>query len=158
MKTILFKWAVWAFVTVQRSLFKILGISTLGVRAIVIRDEEEVLLVKHTYIKEWHLPGGGVNPNETVYEAVQRELKEETGVTCHSEPKLFDIYFHILRGAADYPIVFTVDDFKQEIVKSPEIQECRWFSWNNLPMDTHAGTKLRIFEFFERAQRSRNWN
>ncbi len=33
---------------------------TLGVRGAVMNDAGEVLLVEHTYMHGWHLPGGGV--------------------------------------------------------------------------------------------------
>jgi len=49
------------------------------VAAIIIRDDE-ILLVRHlkygkTY---WLLPGGGVGYGETLAEALEREIKEET--------------------------------------------------------------------------------
>ena len=39
---------------------------TLGVRAVVVDSEARVFLVKHSYVAGWHLPGGGVEPGETV--------------------------------------------------------------------------------------------
>ncbi|MDR0468654.1 MAG: NUDIX hydrolase [Peptococcaceae bacterium] len=45
--------------------------------------ELRVLLIRrggHPYIDHWALPGGFVNPDETVGEAANRELEEETGI------------------------------------------------------------------------------
>src|ERR1051325_3156391 len=39
-----------------------------------------LLLVRSSYRKEWHLPGGGVRRNETPEAAAKRELSEEIGV------------------------------------------------------------------------------
>ncbi|MGL4810696.1 MAG: NUDIX domain-containing protein, partial [Beijerinckiaceae bacterium] len=38
---------------------------TLGTRTVVINAQREVFLVKHSYTKGWHLPGGGVESGET---------------------------------------------------------------------------------------------
>jgi 8-oxo-dGTP diphosphatase len=39
-----------------------------------------LLLVRSSYRKEWHLPGGGVRRNETPEAAARRELAEEVGL------------------------------------------------------------------------------
>jgi 8-oxo-dGTP diphosphatase len=54
----------------------------LGVSA-VVTDGDDLLLVqrgKEPYEGLWALPGGGVEPGETLAEAVTRELFEETGM------------------------------------------------------------------------------
>ena len=33
---------------------------TLGVRGLVIGEDRRIFLVQHTYVRGWHLPGGGV--------------------------------------------------------------------------------------------------
>lgn len=57
----------------------------LGVAGLVISSDEKWLVVKKRYSGlrgKWSLPAGFVNPGETADEAVLREVKEETGITC----------------------------------------------------------------------------
>lgn len=54
---------------------------TLGVRVLVRNPRGEILLVKHTYLPGWYLPGGGVDCGEDVEKAAKREVYEETGIS-----------------------------------------------------------------------------
>jgi len=54
---------------------------TLGVRILVQNSEGKILLVKHSYVPGWHLPGGGVDHGEDVETAARREVYEETGIS-----------------------------------------------------------------------------
>jgi mutator protein MutT len=59
---------------------------TLAIGAVVFKDDE-VLLVQRKQPPsqgQWALPGGKVHWGETLQQAAEREIKEETGVTIHA--------------------------------------------------------------------------
>ena len=58
-----------------------------AVAGVVENDKEEILLVK-TYHGGWVFPGGQVEVGENLMEAVEREIKEESGIVVNVE-KLF---------------------------------------------------------------------
>ncbi len=63
---------------------------SVGLSAIVINEDGEILLEKRSDNKLYCLPGGSIDLNETVLEGIQREVKEETGIDIE-EIKLFAI-------------------------------------------------------------------
>src|SRR5271154_6515004 len=46
----------------------------------LIFEDERILLAHRRDIDWWNLPGGAINPGETVDEALRREVYEETGL------------------------------------------------------------------------------
>ncbi len=140
-----------------RKIQQLLGIPTLGVRAIVLNKNNEILLVKHSYEAGWFLPGGKVDRNESIQAAIKRELIEETGVCVVGEPKLFAFYINNILGATDYPFVFVVDEYYKIDANSPEIAEYRWYKYNELPETTSPGSQRRLKEYFSNIMPSERW-
>ena len=54
-----------------------------AVRALIVDPEQRVLLVRFEFpdASVWALPGGGIDPGESIHEALRRELIEEVGLT-----------------------------------------------------------------------------
>ncbi|HXF60662.1 MAG TPA: NUDIX domain-containing protein [Caldilineaceae bacterium] len=54
----------------------------LGVNVAIFQDNH-ILLTKREDFEVWCLPGGAVDPHESLAEAAMREALEETGLTVH---------------------------------------------------------------------------
>lgn len=66
----------------------------LSAHAVITNDKGQVLQLKQTYSdKRWGLPGGALEPNETIHEAVLRECQEELG-TRINVIHLSGVYYH----------------------------------------------------------------
>lgn len=65
----------------------------LGCTAAIFDDQGRVLLTKRTDNGQWCLPGGAVDPGESVAEACEREVLEETGLSVRVK-RLVGVYSH----------------------------------------------------------------
>ena len=63
----------------------------LGCSAAIFDEQGRILLTKRSDNDQWCLPGGAVDPGETVAEACEREVWEETGLRVHVK-RLIGIY------------------------------------------------------------------
>ena len=144
---------------VYRGLQQLVNAASLGARAIIIDDQDRILLVKHTYTGGWHLPGGGVNHGESPIQAVIREIREETGLEVTQAPQLLGIYTSKIHGVSDYPVIYVVKDFKviKDAKISFEIQQAKWFALKNLPPDIQVGTQKRIGEYLNNIPPNEFW-
>ncbi len=57
--------------------------ANLRTRVIVIHEDNLLLLEPAQASDGWRLPGGGLEPDESIYECGERELQEETGLEIH---------------------------------------------------------------------------
>jgi 8-oxo-dGTP pyrophosphatase MutT (NUDIX family) len=132
---------------------------TLGVRAVVLDDDNRVFLVKHSYIAGWHLPGGGVEVGETVQYALRRELIEEGRIEVLDEPALHGLFFNSHASRRDHVAVYLVRHFRQDRLPEAnrEIVACGFFEASALPAETTEGTRLRISEVLEGRKPIATW-
>jgi 8-oxo-dGTP pyrophosphatase MutT (NUDIX family) len=132
---------------------------TLGVRGVVIDPGGHIFLIKHTYTRGWHLPGGGVEIGETVLEALVRELAEEGNIELTAPPQFHGIFFNQRISRRDHVALFVVRDFRQNSAPVPtrEIAAHGFFALDALPEDTTAGTRARIAEVLAGAPVSEHW-
>lgn len=121
---------------------------TLGVRAMILDDEGRVFLVKHSYVSGWRMPGGGVEPGETIAAALERELREEGNIELTASPVLHAMYYNTHDSRRDHVAFYVIRQFQQIEPPEPsyEIIAHGFFSTNDLPTDTTKGTRARIVE------------
>jgi ADP-ribose pyrophosphatase YjhB (NUDIX family) len=128
--------------------FRIARPMTLGVRAIVIDTDARVLLVRHTYVAGWHLPGGGVEVGESMLEAVHREVLEEGNVRMTVAPQLHGLYFNRRASPRDHVAVFVAREFEVLGPHAPnrEIAAADFFPLAALPDGATRATRARLEE------------
>src|ERR1700679_3820051 len=132
---------------------------TLGVRAVVLDDDNRVFLVKHSYVSGWHLPGGGVEVGETLGDALRRELLEEGRIEVLDEPPLHGVFLNSHVSRRDHVAVYLIRHFSQDRLPEPnrEIVDCGFFETQALPPETTAGTRLRISEVIGNTPPIQTW-
>ncbi len=89
----------------RRAIFRLINPTFLiGVGAVCLNRDNEVLLLKHRFLNEaypWGLPSGNLERGETPQEGICREVREETGfiidrvipVHVSSDLRLIEVFF-----------------------------------------------------------------
>ena len=105
-----------------------------AVGAIVIADEK-ILLVKRNKAPHkdlWALPGGSVEPGETLQEAAEREILEETGLIIKAKKPVytFDLIEQDDKGNIQFHYVIVdllAEYISGEIRAADDALDARWF-------------------------------
>ena len=117
----------------------------MGVRVLMV-ENGKVVLIRHTYMSGWFMPGGGLKKNETLEQAARREAFEETGAAL-GEIKLMGAYTNFKDWRTDHNVVFTCDEFKITGKPDGEIAEMRLFPLDELPEELLPGHRRRLTEY-----------
>ena len=110
------------------------GKTLVSVAAVIENEEHKVFLIWEgdlPYHDWWVLPGGYVNPDETVQEAVKREVREETGLEIVSD-RLIGIYDDfIAHEDGEGPIHHIVIAYKTRVIGGEAVvtRESREYAW-----------------------------
>ncbi len=118
---------------------------TLGVRIMLVQDGQ-VMLVRHTYIGGWYLPGGGVKRKETLDQAARREAREEVGAELN-QISLMGAYSNFVELKSDHNILFFSSDFTCSGRHDREIAEARFFPLDHLPEKVWPGHRRLLEQY-----------
>ncbi len=131
---------------------------TLGVRGLVTDAEGRILLIEHTYMPGWYMPGGGVEHGESAEESMARELVEEAGVEITAPPRLISIHANHGRFRGDHVLLYRIDHWRAcRATSRGEIKALGWFAPDALPEETTASTRRRIVEVLEGKPVDHRW-
>jgi ADP-ribose pyrophosphatase YjhB (NUDIX family) len=139
--------------------FRVTRGMTLGVRAIVLSENDAIFLVRHTYVPGWHLPGGGVEPGESLEQALAKELRQEANIRLTGDAPLHGVFLNRNASKRDHVAVYVVRDYVQDSPKQAdrEIAEGRFFPLDGLPEGTTRGTRARLREVLEEEPLTPDW-
>lgn len=134
MKTNLAK--IWRILSFPKSIqLLIMGVFQdqflIGVTGIIFNEKNEVLLFKHTYRQtKWSLPGGYIKSKEHPFEALEREIKEESGLVVSVDEEL---KIRTDRESSRLDITVIGKYIGGEFTPSHEVSEFGFFALINLP-------------------------
>lgn len=103
-----------------------------GVTGIILNKQNEILLFKHTYRPHaWSLPGGYLKSGEHPREALEREIKEESGLIVSVDESLKT---RTDRETARLDLCYTGILIGGDFVPTHEVSECGFFAQDKLPL------------------------
>ncbi len=126
-----------------------------GAAAVLINDDDEVLLQRRADNGQWALPAGGHDIGESSEACAVRECWEETGIMTrakrlvgiYSDPGGYNI-FHYPNGQIVHYImvVYEVEYVSGEITVSSESTEVRYWPLSALPDGISNASRQRILD------------
>jgi len=126
---------------------------------IVVNDPGEILMIRRTDNGNWAVPGGGMDPGESITDAAVRETREETGITCtitglvgiYTNPRHVILYTSNGEARQEFSIVFTARPAGGQLQPSSETSEPQWVhpaAIQALPM--HPSMRQRIQHYLDK--------
>jgi 8-oxo-dGTP pyrophosphatase MutT (NUDIX family) len=104
----------------------------LSSHAVILNADSKVLMLKASYgAFSWGLPGGALEPGETIHDALHRECFEEMGVRL-SEACLTGVYFHKTYNSQAFIFRCKIADEHSQIILSSEHSASRFLALEEL--------------------------
>lgn len=108
----------------------------------IMKNNHQILIVRRK-LKEgdlmWQFPGGEIEENESILEAAQREVKEETNIDCVAG-KILCERLHPYTNRYMYYVVCSYKDGSPSEINDEDIAEAVWANIDNL--DKYFSTDL----------------
>lgn len=111
----------------------------------LITKANKVLLHHRTDYDLWDLPSGGMKKRETIFQALKREVKEETGLNI-KPIKITGVYQNFRKEII--VLIFLVKIISGKLTKNKEADDFKYFDYKKLPQNFPAKQKERIIDYF----------
>lgn len=122
-----------------------------GVGAIVI-EKDRVLLVCRGIPPSrglWAIPGGGVEIGETLKDAAEREILEETGIRIEADRPVYSFDFIERDDEGEIRFHYVIVDFMArylggEVKAADDAADAKWLTWKEIQALPVSPNTLRV--------------
>jgi 8-oxo-dGTP diphosphatase len=120
---------------------------SVSVAGVITDDHGRALLIQRADNHRWEPPGGVLELDETIYDGLRREVREETGLDV--EPvALSGVYKNITRGII--ALVFRCEVTGGDLGVSDEAEDFRWATASEIPSLMLEAYAVRVLDAFNR--------
>ena len=134
------------------------GAPRVGVGAFIAHAEELLLMrrAKPPEAGAWSIPGGKVEPGETLQDAAVRETREEVGLDVEVT-RLLDLTQYFILDSGNHWIapsfLCRLLGSSTKIFAGEEAQEVGWFPLNELPHPLTRTTRAALTAYYKQRKR-----
>ena len=120
---------------------------TVGVFAIILDEENNVLICHRRDHDLWNLPGGGLEKGETVENAIIREVAEETGLEVVID-RITGVYSK--KDKNEVVFSFLCKIISGNIKLNDEADQIEYYSLDNIPHNFSPKQAERLKDYFNK--------
>ncbi|WP_179865459.1 NUDIX domain-containing protein [Bacillus sp. AFS017336] len=116
-----------------------------SIRAIIEDHSGNILFIERRGEGKWSMPAGSIELNESIFECLVREVKEETGLVVISA-KVIAVYSDPKYGQKNkfgneyqlFEFLFLVDEWNGLLIKrTEETSDAKFFNLDEIPANTN---------------------
>ncbi|MBA3282893.1 MAG: NUDIX hydrolase [Acidimicrobiia bacterium] len=89
----------------------------------------EVLVAHRPRYDDWSLPKGKCDEGESFLDCAQREVLEETGLSCEVGADLVDVYYRDRKGRTKMVRYWAMEAVAGSFTPNDEVDQVRWLSF-----------------------------
>ncbi|MBV9868827.1 MAG: NUDIX hydrolase [Abitibacteriaceae bacterium] len=127
---------------------------TVGAGVLIVSHQNQLLMQHRTDNGLWGIPGGAMEPGETIEATARREVREETGLTL-GQLSLFGIYsgpemfYEYPNGdqVFNVSIIYISHELAGDLQGNHEAEELRFFDIEAIPSNLSPPIRPAIADF-----------
>ena len=117
---------------------------SVSVAGVIVDADGRALLIKRRDNGRWEPPGGVLEPGETIPEALEREVREETGLTIAHPAHLTGVYKNMSRLVV--ALVFRCEANGGRLTTGDETQALHWATSDEVTALTDEAYAVRVLD------------
>ena len=122
---------------------------SVSVAGVIVDDRGRALLVQRRDNGHWEPPGGVLEPGETIPDALQREVLEETGIKIALPATLTGVYKNMTRLII--AMVFRCEAIDGDLTTGDETRALRWATRDEVADLADEAYAIRVLDALDAA-------